>query len=71
MAAPVSTRATLRSATRFLSPQLIRFGLVGLSGILVNQLVFSSFVELGGLAYVLAAVVAALSPLAGDFAAAR
>jgi dolichol-phosphate mannosyltransferase len=58
MAAPVSTRATLRSATRFLSPQLIRFGLVGLSGILVNQLVFSSFVELGGIAYVLAAIVA-------------
>jgi dolichol-phosphate mannosyltransferase len=58
MAASTSTRAALRSATRFLSPQLIRFGLVGLSGILVNQLIFSSFIQLGGLAYLLAAIVA-------------
>jgi putative flippase GtrA len=58
MAASTSTRAALRSATRFLSPQLIRFGLVGISGIVVNQLIFSSFIQLGGLAYLLAAIVA-------------
>jgi dolichol-phosphate mannosyltransferase len=58
MATSAPTRVASRTSARFVSPQLIRFMLVGLSGIVVNQLIFSSFVDLAGVAYPLAAFVA-------------
>jgi dolichol-phosphate mannosyltransferase len=51
-------RAGTQGAARFVSPQLIRFGLVGLSGIVVNQLIFSGLVDMAGIAYPLAAFAA-------------
>jgi len=58
MATTAPSRAGSRTSARFVSPQLIRFMLVGLSGIVVNQLIFSSFTDFVGVGYPLAAFVA-------------
>ena len=58
MATTAPARAGTQAPARFISPQLIRFALVGLSGVVVNQLIFSASVDMAGIAYPLAAFVA-------------
>jgi len=58
MATTAPPRAGSRAAARFLSPQLIRFMLVGLSGIVVNQAIFSSLTGPADIGFPLAAFVA-------------
>lgn len=58
MATTAPVRAGTQAPARFISPQLIRFALVGLSGVIVNQLIFSATVDMAGIAYPLAAFVA-------------
>ena len=58
MSTSAPVRIGSRTAARFVSPQLIRFLLVGLSGIVVNQLIFTSFVHGADVEYTLAAFAA-------------
>ena len=58
MATTAPSRPRSRTSARFVSPQMIRFGLVGLTGIIVNQLIFSASVDVAAIGIPLAAFIA-------------
>ena len=73
------SKASAREALRYLrllcelrfgqsTSQLIRFILVGLSGLVVNQLLLAAFTELGGLYYVVSAALATQGSTSWNFA---
>jgi dolichol-phosphate mannosyltransferase len=68
VALPVRTRVRLGLAHRANWFQLVRFGIVGASGYVVNLGVFAAAVHLLGLNYRLAAVAAFLVAVANNFA---
>ncbi len=67
--APVPLRARVRSAVRRPESwlQLLRFGIVGVSGYVVNLVVFTIVLNGAGLSYLIAATVAFLVAVSNNF----